>query len=221
MTLSMKIFYWGMLISFLGSLPPGVINIAAIQISGKQGAGAAMIYASGSMLSEILVVRIALAGMSWLTRNQKFFKILEWITAGMLIIFSVGCFITANTLKKFPGILPELVLPPLLTGVLLSVVNPLHIPFWLGWSTVLINKGVLVPRSLYYNWYIAGIAIGTITGFIVYIFGGQYLIDTFHSNQYLVNRITGIALLIIAFLYVRKMIRIPTSVRYAGLFRRS
>src|SRR5688572_31214008 len=98
MTLSMKIFYWGMLISFLGSLPPGVINIAAIQISGKQGAGAAMIYASGSMLAEILVVRIALAGMSWLTRNQKFFKILEWMTAGMLIIFSVACFITANTL---------------------------------------------------------------------------------------------------------------------------
>src|SRR5687767_8354768 len=104
MTPFMRIFYWGMLISFLGSLPPGIINIAAIQISGKQGAGAAMIYAGGSMLAEILVVRIALAGMSWLTRNQKFFRILEWMTAGMLLFFSVTCFIAANALRGFPGI---------------------------------------------------------------------------------------------------------------------
>lgn len=218
---SIKIFYWGMLISFLGSLPPGVMNIVATQISGKQGAGAAMVYAVGSMLAEVIIIRIALSGMSWLTRRQKFFQVLEWMTAGLLVVFSITCFIAADSMQDFPIILPVLVLPPFLTGAVISAVNPLHIPFWLGWSTVLINKGILAPGPKQYNWYISGIATGTISGFIIFIFGGQYLIKAFHSNQFLINCIIGTALFITAFIQIRKMIFVPASVRYAKLFRRS
>lgn len=216
---SIQIFYWGMLISFLGSLPPGMMNIAATQISGKQGTGAAMIYATGSMVAEVIIVRIALSGMSWLTRRQKFFRFLEWITAGLLIVFSIACFIAANSMQDFPVILPGLLLPPFLSGVVLSVINPLHIPFWLGWSAVLISKGVLVPGLKQYNWYSSGIATGTMSGFTVFIFGGQYLLKAFHSNQFLINCIIGAALLITAFIHIRKMIFIPASVRYAKLIR--
>jgi threonine/homoserine/homoserine lactone efflux protein len=218
---STKIFYWGMLISFLGSLPPGLINIAASQISGTQGTGAAMIYATGSMLAEVIIVRIALAGMSWLTRHKNFFKVLDWMTAGLLVIFSVGCFIAANSMQEFPAILPDLILPPFLTGVVLSAVNPLHIPFWLGWSTVLINKGVLLQQPGQYNWYIPGIAIGTIAGFTVFIFGGQYLLKTFQSNQHLINGLIGVVLFIAAFLHIKKLIFVPAAVRHAKIFRSS
>jgi threonine/homoserine/homoserine lactone efflux protein len=211
-----KIFYWGMLISFLGSLTPSVINIAATQISGNQGTGAGMVYAVGSMLAEIIIVRIALSGMSWLTRSQKFFRVLEYMSAGLLIIFSVSFFLGTNSMHEFPVLLPELVLPPFLTGVVLSAINPLHIPFWLGWSSVLISKGVLKTGSLQYNWYIAGIGIGTIAGFTIFIFGGQYLLKTFQANQHLVNGLIGFVLFIMAFLHIRKMILVPASVRFPG-----
>jgi len=218
---SIGIFYWGSLISFLGSLPPGIINIAAIQISGRQGNGAAMIYATGSMLAEVVIIRIALSGMNRITRSQKFFHILEWMTAGLLIIFSAACFIAANQIHEFPVILPELLLPPFLAGVLLSAINPLHIPFWLGWSTLLMNKGILTPRPKQYNLYIAGIGAGTLSGFFVFIFGGQYLLKAFQSNQYLINCIIGVALFVAAFFHIRKMIFVPVAVRHARLFRRS
>lgn len=215
---SIKIFYWGMLISFLGSLPPGIINIAASQIAGKQGNGNAMIYAVGSMLAEVIVVRIALNGMSWITRNQKFFLILEWIAAALLVIFSITCFITANQMQEFPVILPAWTLPPFLTGIALSAINPLHIPFWLGWSTVLMNKGVLIPKSRQYNIYIIGIATGTMAGFTAFIFGGQYLLKAFQSNQYLINLVVGMALSVTAFLHIRKMIFVPAAIRHSKLF---
>ncbi|MDP4264419.1 MAG: LysE family transporter [Bacteroidota bacterium] len=217
---SIKIFYWGMLISFLGSLPPGIINLAAIQIAGKQGNGAAMAYAIGSMLAEVIVVRLALSGMSWLTRSQKFFHILEWMTAGLLILFSAACFIAANQMQEFPVVLPGLALPSFLAGIVLSAINPLHIPFWLGWSTVLMNKGVLAPQPKQYNLYILGIAAGTIAGFTTFIFGGQYLLKAFQSNQYLINCIIGMALFITAFFHIRKMIFVPVAIRHAKLFRR-
>jgi threonine/homoserine/homoserine lactone efflux protein len=217
---SLKIFYWGMLISFLGSLPPGVMTIAATQISSSRGTGDAILYSLGSTLAEVTIVRIALSGMNWLTRSQKFFHFLEWLTAGMLMIFSIACFIAANSMEEFPLILPELLLPSFLTGVIISVLTPMHIPFWLGWSTVLINKGVLTSGSQQYNIYVTGIGTGAIAGFIVYIFGGQYLLRIFQSNQFVLNCIIGIVLLIATFFHVRKMIFVPVSVRHAKLFRR-
>jgi threonine/homoserine/homoserine lactone efflux protein len=217
---TLQIFYWGMLISFLGSLPPGIMNITATQVAGKQGIMAAFIYAFGSMLTEVIIVRIALSGMSWLTRRQKFFQVLEWMTAALLVIFSMTCFVAANSMQDFSAILPDLILPPFITGVVISAVNPLHIPFWLGWSTVLMNKGVLMPGARQYNIYITGIGIGTIAGFMVFIFGGQYLLKIFQSNQYLVNGFIGTILFIVAFLHIRKIIIVPASVRYASLFRR-
>jgi threonine/homoserine/homoserine lactone efflux protein len=216
---SVLIFYWGMLISFLGALPPGVMNITAIQIAGNQGNETALIYASGSMLVEVIIVRLTLSGMNWLTRRQRFFQVLEWITAVLLIAFSVACFVAAETMKELPAILPELLLPPFLTGMLISLINPLHIPFWMGWSSVLLNKEILIPKTDQYNWYVTGIAAGTMVGFMVYIFGGVFILETFQSNQFFINCIAGSALLITAILYVRKMLLTPAVVRHAKLFK--
>jgi threonine/homoserine/homoserine lactone efflux protein len=220
MKTSLQLFYWGMLISFLGSLPPGLMNIMATQVASRQGTMAGLVYAFGSMLAEVIIVRAALSGMSWLTRRQKFFQVLEWMTAILLVVFAIVCFIAANSMHDFTAILPELLLPPFITGVVISAANPLHIPFWLGWSTVLMNKGVLIPGAKRYNIYIAGIGAGTIGGFMVFILGGSHLLKTVQSNQYLVNGFTGIIVLIVAFLHIRKIIIVPASVRYARLFRR-
>ncbi|MBL7741849.1 MAG: LysE family transporter [Chitinophagaceae bacterium] len=216
---SVQLFYWGMLISFLGSLPPGVMNIVATQISSRQGTGQAMIYAIGSMLAEVIIVRVALSGMNRLIRSQLFFRILEWMTAGLLVVFSIACFGTANSVQHASGILPDIVLPPFVTGILISAVNPLHIPFWLGWSTVLIEKNILGTRSRQYNIYVTGIATGTIAGFSLFIAGGHYLLQELQSYQFVVNIAIGFVLCIVAFFHIRKIVMVPAAVRYAKLFR--
>ena len=217
---SFKLFYWGMMISFLGSLPPGITNITGTQIFSSKGTGEAFLYITGFMLAEMILVRIALSGMNWLTRSQRFFHLLEWMTAGMLIIFSIGCFIAANSMQEVPVILPQLLLPSFLQGVVISVINPMHIPFWIGWSTFLINKGVLTTKPQQYNIYITGIGTGTIAGFGVFIFGGQWLLRIFQANQFLLNCVIGFVLLVAAFFHVKKMIFVPVAVRHKRLFMR-
>jgi threonine/homoserine/homoserine lactone efflux protein len=214
-----RIFMWGMVISFLGALPPGIMNLAAIQIESREGAIAAIVYAFGSMLAEVFIVRIALSFMSWLTRSRRFFQWLEWMTAAMLVAFSAVCFITANSMSEFPVALPGMALPAFVTGILLSVINPLHIPFWMGWSTILMNKGILLPRSGQYNWYIGGIAMGTMVGFAVFIYAGRYLLHAFHENQLIINCTLGSILLLAAFMQVKKMVRLPLAVRHARVFK--
>jgi threonine/homoserine/homoserine lactone efflux protein len=216
-----KIFYWGMLISFLSTLPPGIMNIVGTQISNSRGTGEAILYVTGFMLAEVIIVRLALSGMRWLTRSQRFFRLLEWMTAAILVVFSMACFIATDSMRQVSGTFPGFELPSFIKGIIISLINPMHIPFWLTSSTVLMNKGILSPQPKQYNLYIVGIGTGTIAGFITFLSGGTYVLKAFQSNQYLINCIVGLVLFITALMHIKKMIVVPVAARHAKLFRQS
>ncbi len=60
----LKIFFIGMLISFLGSLPLATMNVAAMQIAISETIGTAMLFSLGSLLVEIIYVRISLVAIN-------------------------------------------------------------------------------------------------------------------------------------------------------------
>ncbi len=202
-----KVFFWGMLVSFLGSLPLGTMNITSTHIAAQQGVKPAMIYASGSMLVEIIIVRLALIGMNWLKGRQKLFRLLEMFTLSLIIFLAVASFVAAYRMTDFANSLPINISWPFLTGAFLSLTNPLHLPFWLGWSTVLINKNILQTRPQHYNFYVAGIGLGTMMGFSVFIFAGSYFIHAITQHQWQVNFSIGGILLITAIVQTIKMFK--------------
>ena len=212
-----KIFVAGIVVSFLGSLPLGTMNIAATHISIDQGTNAGFVYAMGSMLTEIIIVRIALVAMDWLAKHFVLFYFLEWITTGLIFILAAASFIAAYRMTGFSGSLPGIALNPFWTGVVLSATNPLHIPFWLGWSTVLLNKGILLPVPRHYNGYVTGIGAGTLLGFMVFIYGGNYMIVQIKQHQQLLNLVVGSVLLITAIVQARKIIMVPVATRYGKI----
>ena len=66
-----RIFFVGLLVSFLGSLPLGTLNIAAMQISIAEGAQVAMLFSLGSLLAEMIYVRLSLVAMDWVRKQEK------------------------------------------------------------------------------------------------------------------------------------------------------
>ena len=92
-------------------------------------------------------------------------------------------------------------------GVSMSAINPVQIPFWFGWSTVLVTKGILLPRTSHYNFYIIGIGIGTLIGNAVFIFGGRLIVDELNANQNVMNWIIGSVFTLTAIILFIKMIR--------------
>ena len=65
-----RIFFIGMLISFLGSLPLGTLNIAAMQISITDGVMQALQFSVGSLLAEVIYVRLSLVAMDWVRKKE-------------------------------------------------------------------------------------------------------------------------------------------------------
>jgi threonine/homoserine/homoserine lactone efflux protein len=209
-----KIFFIGMAISFLGTLPLGSLNIAAMQISISDGYGHALWFASGVFLVEIIYVRISLVAMDKIRKQEKVLKALEWITLIIVTALAVFSFIAAS--KNNPhakNVLLSNNMPRFLLGFIMSALNPVQIPFWFGWSTVLFTKKILLPKNSHYNSYIAGIGIGTFLGICVFIFGGQLIVNKINANQNILNWIIGGVFTLTALIQLYKMMRRKDAVQ--------
>lgn len=140
-----KILLWGFIISFLGSLPLGTLNVAAMQIGITDGISPALWFAAGSLTAEIIYVRISLVAMDWVRKQEKILKALEWLTVLIVLALSVSSFVAAILPDGEKNIILSNTMHRGLLGFTMSAVNPVQIPFWFGWSTVLFTKKILRP----------------------------------------------------------------------------
>jgi threonine/homoserine/homoserine lactone efflux protein len=201
-----RIFFTGMLVSFLGSLPLGTLNVAAMQISVQDGYTQAILFSLGSLLVEMVYVRVSLIGIDWIRKQEKIFKALEWITLLIVLALAISSFYAALHPSTEKNIILSSTLPRFILGAAMCAVNPVQIPFWFGWSTVLFTKKVLLPRSDHYNTYIIGIGIGTFTGNCVFIFGGQLIAAKIHNNQNILNWVIGGIFAVTALIQIWRLI---------------
>ena len=187
-----RIFGWGLLISFLGTLPLGTLNIVAMQIAVQESIIQAFYYSLGCIVVEVIYVRLSLVGISWIRKQEKIMKVMEWITLGILIALAVGSFLAAtksggggksaflnNNMHRF------------LLGMMMSALNPVQIPFWFGWSAVLFSKKILEPKNSQYNLYIVGIGLGTLVGHCLFILGGDWIVSKITNSEQYINWVIG------------------------------
>jgi threonine/homoserine/homoserine lactone efflux protein len=202
-----KIFSWGLLISFLGSLPLGTLNVAAMQLGIQESIKSAMLFSFGSLLVEMIYVRISLIGIDWVRKQDKLMRAMEWISLAIVIALAIGSFYAAlssgeaaknpildNNLNRF------------LLGALGCAINPVVIVFWFGWSTVLFTKKILLPQHAHYNMYIIGIGLGTLAGNALFIFGGQFLYEKINGAQQYMHWFIGGVFTITAIIQLVKML---------------
>lgn len=186
-----KVFFWGMIVSFLGSLPLGTLNVAAMQISVQESIASAIYFSLGSLLVEMIYVRISLVGINWVRKQKKLFRWMEWIALGIVVALAVGSFVAAVQPHPAKNVMLSNSINRFLLGIMLSAISPMQIPFWFGWSTVLFTKNILQPKNSYYNFYIVGIGLGTFLGNLVFIFGAKWIVQKLNGSQSLINWIIG------------------------------
>lgn len=203
----MKIFLVGMLISFLGSLPLATLNVAAMQISVSDGIEAAMWFSIGSLIVEMIYVRISLVALNWIRSQKKLLKVLEYVTLIIVLALAISSFYGALHPGTHKNALLSSSLPKFLLGVFMCAISPAQFPFWLGWSTVLFTKKVLLPLNRHYNTYIFGIGFGTFLGNCLFIFGGQLIANKINDNQDIFQWVIGGIFSVTAIIQVIQIIR--------------
>lgn len=213
MTPNARLACWAFGISFLGSLPLGTLNVSISALAAGHKPAAAWEFGAGAIAVELLVARFALAAISGLDRLHRLFLLFRLLSIAMLTLAAI---ISLKAAWRHELLLnsasPLLYLHPLAAGALFSLLNPLHLPFWMGWSATLRSKGILAKDTRGYTAYIVAIGCGTAMAFIIYALAGQYLRTRLADKQPLVNGTIGLALLGIAVAQTRRLLAKPGKI---------
>lgn len=206
----LRVLFVGILVSFLGQLPLGNVNIAATQLNVQESQKSAWKFAAGLVVIEVIYLRLALTGINWIISNKMLFIILGWTTVALFMILGIASFIAARKQSEDKkALMLNNKLDRFLLGLSISAVNPVQIPFWVTWSLYLINGKMLHPVAIEYNFFTIGAGIGTLSGLAVYIYGGKWAIQKIKANNKSLNKFMGIVFIVVAFLQLYKMIYMP------------
>lgn len=186
-----KVFFAGMIISFMGTLSPSPLNLSAMQISVHEGVRFAMYFSAGTILSELIYVRLCVVGVHWLQHQKVVIKWLEWITFLLVLALAIGSFVAASKNHPAQNIILDNHINRFLFGVIMSALTPMHIPFWIGWSTALFSKKILSHKNSDYYFYMTGIGLGTFFANWLYIASGKDVVKLLNDNHSILNYTIG------------------------------
>jgi threonine/homoserine/homoserine lactone efflux protein len=178
-----------------------------MQISVTDGIRPAMYFVLGALIVEVIYVRVSLVAMSWVLAHKRLFRWLEWVSIAIILALAVSSFVAAADPVVKKNVILSSGIHRFWLGVIMSALNPVQIPFWFGWSTVLLTKRVVQHRNSHYNFYIIGIGIGTFIGNLIFIFGGRFIVDVLNANQEILHLIIGIIFLLTAVILTVKVIK--------------
>jgi threonine/homoserine/homoserine lactone efflux protein len=204
------IFFVGLTISFLGSIPLGNMNMIATTISVQEGHKRAWKYGLGIAIIEIVYLRLSLQGMDWVSRNKLVFTILGWVTVALFLVLGVLTLIKASkSEEQKKSVLVDNNVNRFFLGLTLSAVNPIQIPFWFTWSISLIKTGILHPSNANYNFFTIGAGVGTLTGVALYIHAGKWAVNKMGANNKALNKVMGVVFIVTALIQLYKIIFSP------------
>lgn len=184
--------FLGIILNMVGYIPPGNINLTVVQITITRGLRQALYFIMAFSTVEILFTFGVMRFVQWLSSEIQLDNIIDVI---MVFMFGILGVITWRSRKEMPKA-DYSKKDSIKYGLLLGVVNPMQIPYWLFVGTYLISHEWIDIGYLSLSVFSIGSGIGA--GLALYGFArfAQYIQEKFALSSYIVNK--GIALLFFA-----------------------
>lgn len=187
-------------ISFVGSLPLGVLNLTAIEIAVARRFYQVFLFALGAIIIEYGQAYIALRFSDYMLSNPSINYVIQ---VGVIpLFFTIGVFYLISGYKKQKekkrplktSSKSEKKVPPFFKGIGLSMINPLAIPYWLAVSTSLKAAGQLNSNWEYTHCFLLGIVSGTFVALSLYGSVGEVLETKLKRFEKYFNSLIGLIL---------------------------
>lgn len=182
-------FITGLIVSFLGTLPLGVLNITIMHVSLKKGMSSALRFALGCALVELVYSYISVQ----LTKTIIYFPSLRPVTEVIATITLLGMGIYYIRKQGQLAISKQKTVSSFYLGTILSILNVVAFPFWILYTALLQGKGIvgLSQHSLIII-YVLGISIGTIAGLLPFAYASRFLVRIVARHQHRMDRMIGL-----------------------------
>ena len=172
----LKNIFVGFLVSFIGSIPLGYLNVVGYEVYQTFGLNETIFYLLGVIIIEFFVIFITLLFANQLIANKKLLKYIEAFSIIFMFLLAYIFYSSATKDVSTQTILEKYVhYSPFVVGLILSVLNFIQIPFWTSWNLYLLNGNYIeIAKSRRY-FYVFGTIIGTFSGMLVLILSLDYV----------------------------------------------
>lgn len=187
-----QVFLVGFVFSFLGSIPPGTLNLMVLQMGLEHRIKAAIKFALAVAIVEYPYAWIAVEFEQLITSSPMVMQNLQlW---GAIIMTTIGV-VSLWTVRKPTAISVKLQESGFRRGIILSILNPQAIPFWIALTAYLKYQGWIDIRT---GWrlhsYVLGTSIGAFALLSLLIFLAHRVASSFRDNR-LLRMVPGLVLL--------------------------
>ncbi|WP_396191262.1 hypothetical protein [Flavobacterium sp.] len=172
----LKNIFVGFLISFIGSIPLGYLNVVGYEVYKKFGIEETVFYLFGVISIEFLVIYFTLLFANQLVANKKLIKFIEAFSIVFMFLLAYIFYSSASKEAENQSVLAKYVdYSPFVVGLILSCLNFIQIPFWTSWNLYLLNGNYIeISKSRKY-FYVLGTVLGTFCGMLVLILSLDYV----------------------------------------------
>jgi threonine/homoserine/homoserine lactone efflux protein len=189
-----QVFLAGLIFSFLGSIPPGTMNLVVLQLGLENKIKIALRFSLAVAIIEYPYAWIAVAFEDWVTSSPMVVQNFQLITAIVMTVIGIFTIWSAQKPSDFSVKFNQ---SGFRRGLVLSVLNPMAIPFWIGVTAYLKAQGWIdISDSTMLHSYLFGTAVGVLILLILFTFLANRLAN-YVSNNKAVKLVPGITLLVL------------------------
>lgn len=190
----------GFLVSFIGSLPLGYLNVIGFEVYQKSGLTALLYYLLGVVVIEAIVIYCTLYFAKKLMKNKKLLQFIELFSVVFLLVLAYVFYSQSKAGAAEEGLLDAyLDYHSFGVGVISSSLNFMQIPFWLAWNLYVINNGYIKTGKKKNLLYLLGTLIGSFSGILTIVMILNYASEgTSVFSEYLLSHIIPLFFVVMA-----------------------
>lgn len=176
--------FLGIILNSIGYIPPGNINLTVVQITITRGIRQALYFIAAFSCVEVLFTIGVMRFVQWLSYEIDVDNYIDWV---MVLMFMVLGVITWRSRKEMPKA-DYSKKDSIRYGMLLGVLNPMQIPYWLFVGTYLISHEWIDVGYVSLSVFSIGSGIGAALALYGFARFAQYIQTKFTLNNYIVNK---------------------------------
>jgi threonine/homoserine/homoserine lactone efflux protein len=166
--------FYGVVMAYFGLISPGMLNMTTLKIRINTGKIESIKFAIGASVIVLIQASIALFFADYFVKNPKIIELIK--VAAIFVFFALAIFFFFLSRKKITSNSNKSNKNYFISGLAMSSVNMLAIPFYLGISIYLAAANKIIIEQPFILFFVLGAAIGSFLLFCTYIVFAKIII---------------------------------------------
>lgn len=178
-------------VSYLGSIPPGTINISVMQLSVSRQRKAALLLGLAASIAEFVYAGATVKFQQFLSESPRLTIVFQVITALALVGLGIYNLFSKTDSTEYLKVDKLKGRTGFAKGLALGLLNPMTVPFWLVVTNYLVTHNWVDVKNENFWAYIIGLASGTFSLLVTVDFLGSKF-QKIADNSFIVHRVPGL-----------------------------